>query len=80
MPKKGVLEGKPLGCTRFNGTITRKEKQHGKLSLIFNIISQISSKPTSEIDHPISSDPESRDEILFRREGCDTQVNSMVTL
>jgi hypothetical protein len=23
--------------------------------------------------------PESRDEILFRGEGCDTQVNSMVT-
>jgi hypothetical protein len=29
-----------------------------------------------EIDHPISSNPESRDKILFRGEGCDTQVKS----
>jgi hypothetical protein len=74
MLKKEVLEGKPLRCTRFSGTITRKKKQHGKLSLIFSKISQTSPKPISDIDHPTSSVLESRDEIIFRGEGCDIQV------
>jgi hypothetical protein len=37
--KERSTRRKPLGCTRFCGTITPKKKQHGKLSLIFSIIS-----------------------------------------
>jgi hypothetical protein len=52
----------------------RKKKRPGKPNLIFSINFRISSKPTSEINHPNSSAPESRDEILFRGKGCDIQV------
>jgi hypothetical protein len=51
--KERSTRRKPSKCTRFNGTIIRKKKQHGKPNPIFSITSPTSSKPTSELNHSI---------------------------
>jgi hypothetical protein len=79
MLKKEALEEKPLECSKFSGTITQKKNPHGKPNLIFSIISQTSSKPTSGPDPSNLSYSGISGRDSFREEGCDTQVNSIFT-
>jgi hypothetical protein len=74
IPRKGSPEGRRLKCTRSYGIITPKKKQLGKQNPIFNGISQPSFQPIHKSNRLILFCFESRDEILFRGEGCDIQV------
>jgi hypothetical protein len=74
IPRKELPEERRLKCTKFYGITTPKKKQLGKQNLVFNKISQTSFKPIPKSNRLIFSSFESRDEILFREEGCDNQV------
>jgi hypothetical protein len=52
IPRKDSPEEGQLRCTRSYGIITPRKKQLGKLSLIFNEISQTSCKPIPKSNHP----------------------------
>jgi hypothetical protein len=80
IPRKESPEEKQLRCTRFYGITTLKKKQLGKQNLIFNKISQTFFKPIPKSNRLILSAFESRDEILFRGEGCDNQVISFMNI
>jgi hypothetical protein len=53
IPRKDLLEEGQLRCTKSYGIITPRKKQHEKLSLIFNGISQTSFKPIPKSNHSI---------------------------
>jgi hypothetical protein len=53
IPRKGSPEEGQLRCIKSYGIITRRKKQLGRQSLIFNEISQTSFKPIPKSNYPI---------------------------
>jgi len=70
--KKEVPEGRKLKCIRFSGIITPRKKLLGKPSTISNKIFLTSLGRIQYLTSQSISNLESRGEILFRGEGCDT--------